>query len=92
MKTRMTVATMILGTVGCQQDPETAGRPDTQMRGSAGIRIVENARPADGSRLGWRIDPEPAVSIGLLEGDDPYSICSLPSPTRQYSPTGGSWW
>lgn len=32
---------------------------------SAGtVRIVENARPPDGSRLGWRIGPHPVTSIG----------------------------
>ena len=39
---------------------------------SGGIRIVENPRPADDSRLSWRIGSEPAVSIGEYEGDDPY--------------------
>ena len=29
------------------------------------------ARPK-GSRLGWRIGPEPAVSIGAVEGEEPY--------------------
>jgi len=41
---------------------------------SAGIRIVENARPPDGSRLGWRVDAVPSVSIGKLEGEDPYLL------------------
>jgi len=41
---------------------------------SAGIRIVENARPTDGSRLGWRVDSVPSVSIGKLEGEDPYLL------------------
>ena len=44
----------------------------TGMRDSAGIRIIENARPADGSRLPWRIGTEPSVSIGVLDGDEPY--------------------
>ncbi len=41
---------------------------------SAGIRIVENARPTDGSRLGWRVDSVPSVSIGQHEGEDPYLL------------------
>ena len=40
----------------------------------SGIRIVENARPADDSRLSWRIGTEPSVSIGEFEGDDPYVL------------------
>ena len=41
---------------------------------SAGVRIVENARPPDGSRLGWRVGSVPSVSIGRLEGEDPYLL------------------
>ena len=81
MKMRMTVATLVLGTIGCQQDAETAGRPDTQIRDSADIRIVENARPPDDSRLDWRIGPQPAVSIGLLEGEDPYMLFAVTDAT-----------
>ena len=87
---RMIVATVFLGTIGCQWDAETAGRSDTQMRDSADIRIVENARPPDGSRLVWQIGQLPAVSIGLLEGDDPYLLSAVTD--RQYCLTGGSWW
>lgn len=46
----------------------------SEARDSAGIRIVENARPPDGSRLGWRVDSEPSLSIGALEGEDPYLL------------------
>lgn len=44
------------------------------IRDSADIRIVENPRPADDSRLPWRIGSEPSVSIGEYEGDDPYIL------------------
>ena len=40
--------------------------------GSAGIRIVENANPPESSRLDWRLGPEPLVSIGKVDGEDPY--------------------
>ncbi len=43
-------------------------------RDSAGIRIVENARPADDSRLPWRIGPEPAASIGEVFGEEAYLL------------------
>ena len=46
----------------------------TDTRDSAGIRIVENARPAEDSRLPWRIGTEPAASIGEIEGDEPYIL------------------
>ena len=37
--------------------------------GGGVVRIVENARPPDGSRLGWRIGPRPLVAIGGPEGE-----------------------
>lgn len=43
-------------------------------RDSAGIRIIENARLADDSRLPWRIGREPAVSIGEVVGDEAYLL------------------
>ena len=46
----------------------------SEVRDSAGVRIVENARPPDGSRLGWLVDSVPLVSIGTLEGDEAYLL------------------
>ena len=40
-----------------------------QSRDSAGIRIVENVRPADDSRLPWRVGQKPSVSIGAVVGE-----------------------
>ncbi len=54
---------------GIAQD-STAG----QSRDSAGIRIVESLRPADDSRLPWRIGQEPTVSIGAVVGDEAYLL------------------
>lgn len=54
----------------------------TEVRDSAGIAIVENARPPDGSRLGWRIGPEPTVSIGVVEGEEPYMLHGAFSSVR----------
>ena len=41
---------------------------------TAGVEIVENARPPTDSRLGWRVGAEPALSIGAVEGPDPYLL------------------
>ena len=43
-------------------------------RDSAGIHIVDNARPADDSRLPWRVGTEPAVSIGEVVGAEAYLL------------------
>ena len=52
-------------------DPEPSG---VQERDSAGIRIVENPLPPADSRLDWQIGPEPTLSIGELEGEEPYLL------------------
>ena len=49
-------------------DPDDSEAPPFQVRDSAGIRIIENQSPAEGSRLAWRIGPEPALTIGSVEG------------------------
>ena len=52
------------------------------VRDSAGIGIVENARPPDGSRLGWQVDPEPSVRIGALRGKEPYLLHRVGGATK----------
>lgn len=74
-------AVIVASTIACQPDTETLGGPGVQERDSAGIRIVENPRPPDGSRLGWRIGSEPTASIGVLEGDDPYMLFAVRDAT-----------
>ena len=56
--------------------------PVSEARDSAGIRIVENASPAEGSRLHWAIGPEPDVSIGDIDGEDPYLLSYAWDATR----------
>ncbi|MYG80805.1 MAG: hypothetical protein F4187_03075 [Gemmatimonadetes bacterium] len=69
------LALVALGVVACQGDYESEDGPlPEQEQDSAGIRIVENASPPEGSRLGWRIGPEPTVTIGGLEGEGPYML------------------
>ena len=67
------LAFVAVGAVACQRDrDEVGGLRAGQERDSAAIRIVENASPPEGSRLGWRIGPEPSLSIGKFDGEDPY--------------------
>ena len=76
MKAR-TATLVALAALACQQDQEHLESPPALpnlIRDSAGIRITENARPPEGSRLPWRIGPEPMVSIGELEGEEPYML------------------
>ena len=88
MKTRIIAAIAALGMLACQQDLDRqepdprAALPASATRDSAGILITENARPAEGSRLDWRIGPEPTVSIGAVEGEEPYLLHSIRSAVR----------
>ena len=66
---------------GCQSDPNDGTRLSTVTRDSAGIQIVENAQPPAGSRV-WQVGPEPAVSIGAREGEDPYMLYQVMDATK----------
>ena len=65
---------LALTTLACQRDNPAVGDLRTEVRDSAGIRIIESPRPPEGSRLDWRIGPEPIVSIGERDGEEPYLL------------------
>lgn len=67
MKLNHLLAGLSLTALACEPDPQTPPSLPIEIRDSAGIRIVENAQPPDGSRLPWRVGPEPAVSIGTAD-------------------------
>ena len=76
------LAVAAMSAAACQGDPEEAEDPGHALvRDSAGIEIVENARPHEGSRLEW-IGPEPSVSIGEFDGEDPYVLYRVRDATR----------
>ena len=74
MKNCIVVEFVVVCAVACQEDPQGSTRLSSETTDSAGIQIVENARPPEGSRLPWRIGPEPTVSIGVVEGEEPYML------------------
>ena len=65
---------LTLATLACQAGDPVAGDSGIAIRDSAGIHIVENPRPPDDSRLDWQIGPEPTLSIGEREGEEPYML------------------
>ena len=67
---------LALAAAGCEAVPGGDVPPDagTQIQDSAGIILVENARPADGSRLGWQVGSEPLISIGTVEGGEDFQL------------------
>ncbi len=83
VRTSLIVLTLPLATaVACAPGDAPPTLFATEVRDSAGITIVENARPPDGSRLEWRIGPEPTVSIGVVEGEEPYMLHGAFSSVR----------
>lgn len=73
---------LTLTMLACQPDDPAAAGPGSAIRDSAGIRIVENPRPPDGSRLDWRIGPDPTVSIGEVDGEEAYMLQGARDATR----------
>jgi len=66
------VAAMIAaGSMACLQGDGFSAAPESHVRDSAGIQIVENTRPPDRLRLLRRIGPRPTVSMRIRSGHSP---------------------
>lgn len=74
MNTRSLPFAMALAATACEAAPPDPPPSQTQIRDSAGIIIIENARPETGSRLGWQVSREPAISIGNVAGREDYQL------------------
>ena len=86
---------LTLGTLACRADDPVAGDSGITTRDSAGIRIIENPLPPADSRLDWEIGPEPTLSIGEREGEEPYLLHFVRNAMRLRDgrivvPNGGS--
>ena len=73
MTIRPFVMLALFGAATCQLEQVDTSVAATVTRDSAGIRIIENAKPPEGSRV-WQVPPGPAVTIGDREGEDPYML------------------
>ena len=69
LQTRLAGVLVVL-LAACDTGGDSGPALSSEVRDSAGVTIVENARPVTGSRLDWRVGEAPAVSIGTLEGDE----------------------
>ncbi len=72
----------LLVALACAETSAPAPRPTTQMRDSAGVTIVHNARPADDSRLPWRVGPEPSITIGAIDGTEHEALFGVSDATK----------
>lgn len=74
MRNHIVAALLVASTVACGRERQNPTTLLSETTDSAGIEVIENARPREDSRLGWRIGPKPTVSIGEVEGEDPYLL------------------
>ena len=81
MKIRILTVLLLTIPVACTPDRDGGSHSSTVTSDSAGIRIVENARPPEGSRV-WQVAPQPAVTIGDREGEDPYMFYQVSDATK----------
>ena len=78
-----TILALSLLTIGCD---DTSGTSATGLRAvvedSAGITIVENARPASDSRLPWELGAQPSLSIGSVDSGGADELFQVADATR----------
>lgn len=70
---------LLFAATACGDRPAGEDSPllHATVRDSADVRIIENPRPPTGTRLDWRIGSEPEVTIGEVEGAEPYLLARV---------------
>lgn len=81
MKLRILTIPLLLAPLACASERDGESGPSTTTRDSAGIRIIENAKPPEESRV-WQVAPGPALSIGDRDGDNAYMLYQVSDATR----------
>lgn len=72
-------AVLSMATAACGGDSAAAG---PAVRDSAGIRIVQSDAPAWKDGEGWTIADEPALDIGVVEGEAAYQLNNVIGTAR----------
>ena len=79
----ITILTLSLFAIACGDTAETS---ETGLRAvvedSAGITVVENARPAPDSRLPWEFGARPSLSIGSVDSGGADELFQVSDATR----------
>jgi len=73
-------ALFFLGAAGCEQGAEMGVR--TERRDSAGVVIVENSGEIGPDGGGWRVSPDPLLSIGTFQGDSLQQLYQVQGAAR----------
>ena len=78
-----TILALALFAIGCDGRSETSETGlHATIEDSAGITIVENARPAPDSRLPWVLGAQPSLSIGSVGGGGADQLFQVRDATR----------
>src|SRR5688572_1397114 len=75
------VLLLMLPLMACDVGSQAGSEP--AARDSAGVRIVENERGAWGEQPAWRIDPQPLLTIGQVEGAPEYQLYRVRGAIRR---------
>ena len=67
-------STLLLASLSLGCGTDAAPSPEVTRVDSAGREIVTSSAPAWGEGEGWTISAEPMLSIGEVEGEDPYNL------------------
>ncbi len=79
----ITILTLSLFAIGCEDTAQTAESGlHAVIEDSAGVTIVENARPAPDSRLPWEFGAQPSLSIGSVDSGGADELFQVSDATR----------
>lgn len=81
MRTLAVAVSMFMVVAGCEPDQHGGTDLATLTRDSAGILIIGNAKPTEGSRV-WQVGPRPALTIGVREGEHPDMLHQVEDATK----------
>ncbi|HEX6041018.1 hypothetical protein [Longimicrobium sp.] len=59
-----------------------AGAPGSVARDSAGVRIVQNDRPAWKDGAGWTVGDAPSLDVGVVDGEAAYQLDDVRAVAR----------
>jgi hypothetical protein len=75
-----TMALVVTCTAACEARQPAA--PPAVVRDSAGVQIIESRSPLWDASSGWQIETEPALQIGVEDGDAEYEFQSIADAER----------
>jgi hypothetical protein len=63
-------------------DPRASTIGQAEVRDSAGVRWVVNHAPLSTDAAAWHVSAEPVLTIGAVEGEEPYLFTAIADATR----------